>query len=348
MNRNLNADLMRILATISIVGIHCSASLLYKMNTVPSSWFWFANLYDSFFQWGVPIFVMLSGMLLLGNEESILVFLKKRLAKLIIPLVIWSFIYLLWKENNIITWQLVPKKKFLLDVLQGATYYHLWFIYMIIGLYLITPIIKVFVRNATNKEYLYFFSIWIIASCGYMVAKKFLNINMKIDLSFVTGWIGYYVLGYYLNNVDIPNKIRRIIYGLALVSLTVIVTGTYYLTKSNNFIFDNHLYLAFNLPVMITTIAVFLFIKNSKIDLSKKAIVILSNSCYQVYLSHLLIIEWLAMNKIDYKMFHPSIAIPLLIILVTLISFTVSNIIRFIYLLIAKIPLLKQDKRLNT
>ena len=120
-----------------------------------------ANLYDSVSRWSVPVMVMISGLLLLDpqKEYPIKIFFKKRFNKILIPLVFWSIVYTIWKyKTGIIAWQPLPAGLILKSFIDGTVFYHLWFVYMIIGLYISTPILRIFIKHATRERYEIFFN----------------------------------------------------------------------------------------------------------------------------------------------------------------------------------------------
>ena len=143
---NLPDDLIRTLAIFLVILLHASNATLQLSSVSPSYW-WTAAVYKSLAVYCVPLFVMLSGALLLQPtklNEPIRVFLKKRLSRLGLAFVFWSAIYTIWAFyvfhapvtlGNI--YQSIVK-----DLFTGV-YYQFWFIYLIVGLYLITPILRV-------------------------------------------------------------------------------------------------------------------------------------------------------------------------------------------------------------
>ncbi|WP_415186318.1 acyltransferase family protein [Shimwellia blattae] len=85
---------MRILSIFAVIVLHqASAFSLYENTSL--EW-WVVDFYNSFARWCVPVFIMLSGYLLLHKEEGFYVFYRKRLSRILIPLIFWSFFYLLW------------------------------------------------------------------------------------------------------------------------------------------------------------------------------------------------------------------------------------------------------------
>ena len=135
---------LRVLATIIVVVIHTSGGVLFHYNTIPHSSWWIGNVISNFGRFSVPVFVMISGALLLGREIDLFPFLQKRFVRVWIPFTIWVIIYVFY--HNIFERNPYSFSKAFVDYLTmgGGLYGHLWFIYMILGLYLLTPFINYF------------------------------------------------------------------------------------------------------------------------------------------------------------------------------------------------------------
>ncbi len=109
MKRENNLDFLRVLACILVISIHVSAFFVTKFVEEPNLKFTIGNFYDSFSRIAVPIFVLLSGRFALSDEKNINIkfYYKKIFFKIIIPTLIWSFLYFLY---NYITQSLLTYK----------------------------------------------------------------------------------------------------------------------------------------------------------------------------------------------------------------------------------------------
>ena len=85
---------LRIIASFAVIVLHVSSPIVVNYsNSSLSSWF-ASNFFDSISRFCVPIFVMISGVLLLGKSEEIHVFIQKRVKRILLPLMFWTFVYL--------------------------------------------------------------------------------------------------------------------------------------------------------------------------------------------------------------------------------------------------------------
>lgn len=88
-------DNSRILAIFAVIVVHVGAKVVGE-NTIGSEYWWYGNIFESLARWCVPVFVMISGALLLdpNKKEDLLTFYRKRLHRIFIPFLFWSVIYL--------------------------------------------------------------------------------------------------------------------------------------------------------------------------------------------------------------------------------------------------------------
>ena len=122
----------------------------------------------------VPLFFMISGWLLLPRSESLRVFFTKRMTKVLIPFVAWSFIYLFWfcgNHANQCSTNFVAQL-----LLVKGTYYHLWFLYSLISIYLIVPVLRLMFRPETGKKiFWYLIGLWLVFQPVLTMARQFWN-----------------------------------------------------------------------------------------------------------------------------------------------------------------------------
>lgn len=189
MKRVLCFDLLRILACFMIVAMHAPLTGCESDGIFLSSLSYLTAP-------GIGLFFMVSGALLLPVKENTRLFIKKRFTKIAIPTIIWTIFYLccnvLLKDDPLT----------LRDVLsipfsaQGNPV--LWFIYTLLGLYLLAPILSRWLAVAGSKELEFYLCIWTISLC-YPLLTMIVDVNTSITgiLYYFSGYLGYFVLGYY-------------------------------------------------------------------------------------------------------------------------------------------------------
>ena len=214
----------------------------------------------------------------------------------------------------------------------GASY-HLWYVYMLIGLYFIIPILGKFIRNASDKELLYFLIVWLVVMCFNQ--PYLLHYNPQIDLHYITGYIGYLVLGHYLAFKKFPEWCNAgWFWVLFLIALIIIIAGTYFASthyKTLSIIFydpiSRRLYGCPLLPLWLANCGLFKLSPKAK-----KVRDFVGSYTFGIYLAHALILDVLGDDlNIDYKVCNPVISIPLIALFVYL------SALLLVYL-ISKIP----------
>lgn len=319
--RVIQYDLLRIVAAFSVVMLHSAAQFWYTLPVTQTEWK-IANCYDASFRFGVPIFVMISGALFLGREVNIKRLYTHNILRLIIVYLLWSVVYGFFDctRFNLADLSLSDYMK---EFLTGR--YHLWFLPMIIGIYMILPILQSWLKNAEKKNIQYLLVLFLVFRIGRDTisalqfgdtAAYLLNIFSASELAVACSYIGYFVLGYYIVSFGIPKKWHKFIYAGVIPSIILnIVLDTYMAMKANapvGIIYDSFGVFTFNIVV-----ALFLFFTEvlSKVNYSafaKKLIQEVSQATFGIYLAHVLCIEALERCGIHSMIIPNIVGIPLL------------------------------------
>jgi surface polysaccharide O-acyltransferase-like enzyme len=205
----------------------------------------------------IPIFVMISGALLLGNErqESAGQFYKRRFYRVGIPMVVWTAFYLV--VRRFVDHEVLTVGSTVRLILQGDAYYHLWFLYMIVGLYLVTPVLRTFVRYASPGERCFVIVAILLLANAYFQTDVLLWNNRRSIFTMFIPFIAYYLCGYEIRRVD-PKKVPA-----ALLYLCVVTSAIYLAAFSEVFfrrqggIGTRYLFDFFSLPMVFLSIGVF-------------------------------------------------------------------------------------------
>lgn len=275
-------DLLRVLAIFAVILQHFCPDY-YNSNDFNEV---AVNIMVSLTDWCVPVFVMISGALLLNLQKKFSVkrFFKKNVLRIFIALCFWSIVYGVYYNISHFgsDWRLTSL--FIPIFVKRLPWYHLWFIYMILALYLLIPIIRIFLKNATQKQIQYFILLTLVAS-----AIEYWNVflpTMNFSLGEMSGYVGYLILGYYLNRFECSNRSRKIVYILAFFSAIWVVA----LNWVNGV--PPHTYPSYTSPfIMVISVAVFLLFKNNCQICSNGHIAGLSNLVFGIYLVHDLFIQ---------------------------------------------------------
>lgn len=328
-------DWLRVISIFVVVGVHVVSKIINTGHV--DEWEWqFANAIDSAIRWCVPVFFMLSGALLLTlkREDPIGEFLKRRLTKVIIPLIFWSGVYIAYKmfeQGESYTVGQMFEIFFTDDV-----YYHLWFLYVIIGLYIMAPFLKILVKNMNQKIFIYFLAIWFIFAGVLPFVPKFLEFSPALDPGLFQPYIGYFLLGAYLVRYPLPKKWIWPMLFLSLISYLITVFGTHYLTEQKGEL-DEFFYEHYRPTQMIISVFIFSLFQHLAPRLKSNPVITqLSLATLGIYVIHPLVQFYL--NKffhINETTVNAFVGVPLVWILIFTISF-------FIVWVLRKIPGAKQ------
>jgi surface polysaccharide O-acyltransferase-like enzyme len=269
---------------------------------------WAENIFDSLTRWGVPIFLMVSGMLMLNTDknESLKTFFLKRVNKILIPFLVWGIIFdALHPRYMNVPFSL---KGLFTDFISGIIYWHFWFMYAIVGLYILTPVIRVFVNYASKNIMIYALTLWFTFASVIPLIENIFHINFdgSTNMSVMGNYLGYFVLGHFLHTYEVSKLFKRTVYFLALVSAIISPTLTYILTRNNNGNFMSYFYDYQSITVVIMSVAVFIFIKsidwdsllNDKAQLNS-AISVISHASFGVFLVHFIFMNELGRFGIE-------------------------------------------------
>lgn len=320
------------LSTFAVIALHLSAQFWAETDDASRAWF-ATNLYDSAVRWAMPSFVMISGALFLSGKQRFRTILRKNALRLVTAFVFWSAAYVLYARAFYgEAWE---------NVLFGflAGHYHMWFLFMIVGLYLLIPLLRPIVREMRLERYflllalVFTFLLPQLASLLRSLPEPFgtapATILGYLSFSFTLGFVPYFVAGHYLVRQTLSRRAERCVYVLGLIGFvcTPVLTRQCSIAAGAA---TERFYGYNTLNVLAMTLAVFLLGKRylPLPTLGAKGwarIRALSRWSFGAYLIHPMVIEtmqlWWGVNVFSCNVF---LSIPLLTLLVGAISFLLS------------------------
>ncbi|MCW2799166.1 MAG: hypothetical protein JWQ70_638, partial [Aeromicrobium sp.] len=237
-------DYLRVWATVGVVTLH-SAWLIILARQDPKidviSHFNVANIYDSMGRFAVSCFFMISGALLLDPGHRFR--LRQQTLRVLVPLVTWSAIYAAFDAYFAVSDLPVVSGSdhrhgdvwgALKAFLSGPLAYHLWFVYVLVGIYLVVPLLRPLTAlPAMRRDRLlrYALSLWLIFTILLPVVHHFwpgaVKLNSGAYPDFPSGYLGVFILGFYLHHHGL--RIRPAFYALgALVGVTATCLVVYF------------------------------------------------------------------------------------------------------------------------
>jgi surface polysaccharide O-acyltransferase-like enzyme len=298
--RAVPADLIRTIAIIGVITLHAANEAIAPqvMNQTEIYRWWTVNIYQTLGRTGVPLFVMLTGTLLLqpSKIESLNVFFKKRWNRIGIPFLFWGAIYFAWDyyANH-----LALTTSFVFQGILSGPYFQFWYLYMIVGLYLLTPILRIIVAHIDRRTFKYFFVVWFFTAFITPIPGLIGTFYIDSNLLTLPLWVGYFMFGAFLMNVTMQ---RRTLIFLTTLGLVLSVIGTYIIAAtiggSHTYYFQDY----FSPTMILASAALFLLLNTikaptnqtetsqSKINWLLKQI---SQSTLAIFLFHVIVIETL-------------------------------------------------------
>ena len=315
-------DVVRFIAMFTVVCCHCTDPFNFYPGTAPNIGeikLWGA-IYGSVLRPCVPLFVMITGALLLPVRGDASTFYKKRIPRVFYPFLIWSVLYNLFPW---ITGLLGLNPQIILDffpyageeVMQQSfsvsleyilmipfnfsiLAVHMWYIYLLIGLYLYLPVFSAWVEKASERAKLMFLLAWgvtLLLPYYYQFVSNYLwgtcSWNSFGMLYAFSGFNGYLLLGHYLKNLEWSLK-KTLAIGIPMFAAGYAVTflGFRHITALPEYT-DEMLELFFtycSLNVVMMTIPVFMLAKKVKVNSErmKKALANLTVCGFGIYMIH--------------------------------------------------------------
>ena len=206
--RNFSFDLIKFIAITSVIFLHSLCSVYFR---IPEHSFDSNVLLtlDALVRYCVPLFIMVSGALLLNENKKFST--KQFYLKRVLPTAI---VFLIWLVIYSIFYMYVKNQPFLdfFIAFKGADSWHLWYLYMLLGLYLITPILRLFVKKVNSKYILLMIALGLVFSYFLSFLQHYISDLRvpieKLDLGFVGGYIPYYLAGWYIVNVGLKKNTK--------------------------------------------------------------------------------------------------------------------------------------------
>jgi surface polysaccharide O-acyltransferase-like enzyme len=220
-------DVLRIVAIVGVIAIHVvgGATRFSGTGWHPAGW-WAADVVNSACLWVVPVFVMASGALLLdpSRTEPAKEFYRRRLARVGPALVFWTALYLWWRvwfNHEHLTFASAGH-----DVATGAPYLQIYFLFVIVGLYAITPVLRRLVAHLSQRDTVLLTAGALSFSVLEYTVRDFGDAGGVNAVSRFLPFVGYYLAGHLLRQFAVPHRVARFAPAAALGGWLVTALGS--------------------------------------------------------------------------------------------------------------------------
>lgn len=322
--RILWLDVLRVVGMLAVVVMHVSARVLPDRGDFAHPYWWTWALFNAFVPWCVPVFVMISGAVLLPNDrkESWGQFYRRRGVRLLVPLFAWTFVYgalryLQGSEGD-------SAGEILMSVFEGRPYSHLWFLYMIVFLSVFTPMLRTFIAAASEKERQLLLVLCIVlATLDSLYTRIYSPIGHTTLREFMP-FVGYYLLGYEVTRSDRRGPPRAVLVLLVAVAGAAIALVPYLLLRAHAGGGYAMFLSCYQSPaVLLMSLSVFLLARGIAARGTqagplpgRKILRDAVASVMGIYLVHPLLIRLLRELGLSGSTIHPAIGVPLVSLLV--------------------------------
>jgi len=289
-------DVMRIVAAFSVVVMHVTVNNIFFLPMGSAEWIKGMAL-NSVSHFGVPVFVMISGALFLdtGRKIDIKRIWTHNILRMVLVLIVWSLFYgitdyLEYRAEYVYIFR---------EVIDGRQ--HLWFIPMLVGLYMIQPVLLRWVKSASEKEVRYFLMLFLFIGVlweslrSYGFSGVIEHMDKFRDVELFCSYAGYFVMGYYIVHIGFSPGVRKVIYLLGGVSFFALPVVSVLVSRHRQVpvtAFSD----SFSVFVFLSATAFFAMMVKimEKHDISQRSSAVLSElgrDTFGVYLCHIMLME---------------------------------------------------------
>ncbi|GEM_PF-4883368 len=340
--RILYLDIIKIVSALMVILIHLMSIKWYVLDISDPN-LMVLNILNALARVSVPMFVMISGAMLLGDQKhyTYAQLFKKYILRILVVYVVWSMIYAIISILPEITlysgFELI--KQFIYRTIQGPV--HFWYLIMLVGLYLIIPFVNAIIKDRKLEEAFILIAIIfiILKSLKEVVVIDTIELYLLyLNFNFTVGYVVYFVLGHYIKSYTLSKLLKTIIYVLGVASFVFTFVMTWIFILDSKAVYDGFFgYLRPN--ILFSSIAMFVMLKDvlENLKLSEKVnrwIRFLSEHNFGVFISHLVFVNVVGQLGLMDANVPYLILLPLLTLLVYGLSVMTTFVIR-------KIPFLK-------
>lgn len=322
-------SLLNVVSCIAVVFLHTNGCF-WAYST--ERYWKTANVIECLAYFAVPCFFMISGATLLNYRDrySLKEYFGKRVQKTLVPFLAWSMIGLLYRLAITKSIQLSDVSAlYVYNGIMNSSFVDIyWFFTSQFCIYLSIPLFAAVEKSARKEIFSYLAIIGLVLNSAIPLIQKVLFPDMawKISVATVSGYLIYVVIGYLINEYPMSRKQRLIIYGFSIAGFLMHLLGTYYASTEAGTVISTYKGYA-NVPTILYSVGVFVWFRYHgeeilKIAIIRKAILLVSEYAFGIYLIHWFVIR--ALNRIinigntsiAYRLGMPFLVVPLSIAII--------------------------------
>ena len=284
-------DCAKGIAILMVIYIHAADSVY---SAVPMSVFWWTVMAcECLSRICVPLFIMISGYLLLGTGKAIspLAFYERMLPRIGVPFMTWTLIYFIWKHSGTATGP--SFRTMVSEIAGGPVYYHLWYLYLMLGVYLATPFLDRIFNTLNQTEFVLFLGLWYFFATLVPWLEWFGKFSLPVPSSIFGSYFGFFMFGGWSRRITLQGRqpMVLVIVCTGIVALTIVATGLMSWRDGGQI---NRVFFAFLSPnIALLSMLMWLLLKDARWRFKTIAgsLVFLGKLSLGIYVSHILILE---------------------------------------------------------
>src|SRR3954447_20676259 len=296
-------DGLRIAAILGVVAIHVIGLRVANRHAPHNGSWWAAVTVDLGSNWVVPVFVMISGALVLApraHAAGVTAFYRRRLIRILPALVVWHVVYLVG-IRLLLRGEHITRTGLLSMLIDGKVFTALYFLWLIAGLYAVAPILAAFLRGGGPRRAMFLAAgalSWTLVAWTIPRAAAVAGIERPVSIGAWTQWwpyVGYFVAGWALHRIVLARRGMLVAALVAAAALSEIIWQ--YGTSSAHPLLNALLPLSYiSVQTAVASGAVFLFALglNAHLRPGPRTVVMLrrlSEASFGVFLCHLVFLE---------------------------------------------------------
>lgn len=314
-------DILRLIGIIMVLTIHVVGNTINTFNLGGNANTVYRVL-SGISATAICLFVMISGMMFLGKNITYKDMFKKYIPKILIGIVVIGFIYSMMELVFINkSFELSFIYESFLKIIHMDTWAHMWYLYLVLALYLLTPVIKILTDNLNEKKYIITLLISLLIG---ITLSLFVNVHPVLkSLIMLYAYVIYYIYGYFIYKFKIGNVYKMSNYIGALISVGYII---YLVINTSALEVINYI----SFPVFVIASALILVFKDRDFKDNKitKQITNIGLCSYGIYVIHQVFINIIyKVLKLDIIVSYP-ILLPVYMLVIFILSYGVIYTLR--------------------
>lgn len=321
--REFSFDILRVISMCMVIIVHVANVYSRSYGIIGDDSFVISLGFNTISRISVPIFLMISGALLLDRKFDKTKYFKRSI-KFLILIIVWDIIYLIWEWLYLgITYDHL--ERLLFEPYRA----HLWYLYTILVLYAIQPLLKLLLDKSNNAIKYIVLMIWFTFSSLSIINSTIASIFT------IFSYIGFFIIGKYLYDFIKNNNLKKYNTLWILIIILCVISSIYLnYSFSHRYIRFYNLFFAYRSPFIILSSISFyiLVVSNYTRNMVPKVIEALSDVSFGVYLIHGLFLD-VTIKIFNYQRINALIGIPaffLIILIFSAISVLVIKKIKFV------------------